>query len=67
MEQTLDPDVIDEIYAELSDIIRADVPMTYLTMNVETYVAHRRIKGLSTPFRANPVWNAEHLWIEGTE
>jgi hypothetical protein len=67
LEQTLDPDVIDLIYTELSDIIRADVPMTYLTMNVETYVAHRRIKGLSTPFRANPVWNAEHLWIEEPE
>ncbi len=67
LEQTLDPDVIDAIYAELSEIIRADVPMTYLTMNVETYVAHRRIKGLSTPFRANPVWNAEHLWIEESE
>jgi peptide/nickel transport system substrate-binding protein len=67
LEQTLDPDVIDPIYAELSEIIRTDVPMTYLTMNVETYVAHRRIKGLSTPFRANPVWNAEHLWIEETE
>jgi peptide/nickel transport system substrate-binding protein len=65
--QTLDPDVIDVIYAELSDTIRAEVPMTYLTMNVETYVAHRRIKGLSTPFRANPVWNAEHLWIEATQ
>lgn len=61
---TLDPDVIDAVYAELSDIIRAEVPMTYLTLNVETYVAQRRIKGLSTPFRANPVWNAEHLWIE---
>jgi len=67
LQATLDFDVIDQIYAELSEIIRADVPMTYLTMNVETYVAHRRIKGLSTPFRANPVWNAEHLWIEGME
>jgi len=67
LQATLDFDVIDQIYAELSEIIRADVPMTYLTMNVETYVAHRRIKGLSTPFRANPVWNAEHLWIEEPE
>jgi ABC-type transport system substrate-binding protein len=64
LEATLDFEAVDQIYAELSNIIRADVPMTYLTMNVETYVAHRRIKGLSTPFRANPVWNAEHLWIE---
>jgi hypothetical protein len=41
-----------------------DVPYTYLTQAVETYVAHRRVKGLSTPFRANVYWDVEHLWIE---
>jgi peptide/nickel transport system substrate-binding protein len=64
LRHTLDPDTLDAIYAELSDSVRASVPMTYLTQNVETYVAHRRVRGLSTPFRANPLWNAEFLWIE---
>jgi ABC-type transport system substrate-binding protein len=60
----IDPDSMDAIYAELSSIIRDDLPYTYLTMNVMTYIADRRVKGLSSPFRANPVWNAEHPWIE---
>ncbi len=30
-------------------------------------VAYRRIKGLNTPFRANPIFHMEHLWIEGED
>ena len=44
--------------------IGIEQPFTFLTFGVETYVAHRRIKGLSSPFRANPLRNARHLWIE---
>ncbi len=36
----------------------------YLIIAVMPYVAHRRVKGLSTPFRANVVQMAEYLWIE---
>ena len=54
---TQNPDEMDEIFRE-------DLPFTYLVLDVETYVAHRRVKGLSTPFRANPWWSVEHLWIE---
>ena len=61
---TTDPDEIDSLYREMMPIFQAELPMTYLTLNVETYVAHKRIKGLSTPFRANPEWFAEYLWIE---
>ena len=53
-----------EIFRDLMSIFREDLPLTYLVLNVETYVAHRRVKGLSTPFRANPLWSVEHLWIE---
>jgi peptide/nickel transport system substrate-binding protein len=58
------PDEMDEIFRGLMSIFREDLPFTYLVLNVETYVAHRRVKGLSTPFRANPLWSVEHLWIE---
>ena len=54
----------DRIYGELTEIFHADVPVTFLYPNVENWVVLRRIRGLSTPFRADPVWNAEHLWIE---
>jgi ABC-type transport system substrate-binding protein len=58
------PDTIDALYRELAGIIIDELPWTFLTLNVETYIAHRRVEGLSSPFRANPVWNAEHLSLE---
>ena len=61
---TMDPDEKDAIYRELTPIFQAELPMTFLTLEVETYVAHRRIKGFSTPFRANPTRAMEYLWIE---
>ncbi len=61
---TQNPDEMDEIFRGLMTIFREDLPFTYLVLNVETYVAHRRVKGLSSPFRANPLWSVEHLWIE---
>lgn len=63
-EMTMVPDERDAAYREIMPIIQEEQPWTYLVLNVITYVAHRRVKGLSTPFRANPVWNAEFLWIE---
>jgi hypothetical protein len=45
-------------------IIQEEQPWTYLIITVMPYVAHRRVRGLSTPFRANVVQMAEHLWIE---
>jgi len=52
------------IYRELAPIVQDEQPFTFLTFGVETYIVHRRVKGLSTPFRANPIWGAGHLWIE---
>lgn len=52
------------IYRELAPIVQEEQPFTFLVLGVETYVAHRRVKGLSTPFRANTIWSAGHLWIE---
>lgn len=65
-QNTQNPDEVDEIFRGMMTIFREDLPFTYLVLNVETYVAHRRVKGLSTPFRANPLGygTAEHLWIE---
>ncbi len=59
-----DPQSLDSIYRELAPIIQEEQPYTFLFFGVEIYVAHRRIKGLSSPFRANPFWSAGHLWIE---
>ncbi|MGH2360187.1 MAG: peptide ABC transporter substrate-binding protein [bacterium] len=61
---TADPEVLDGIYQDLMEIFRADVPVTFLTPQVNTYIAHRRIRGLSSPWRANPVEYMEDLWLE---
>ncbi len=59
-----DPREIDAVFAQLQPHFLRDVPYTYLTLAVETYVAHRKVKGLSTPFRASVYWDVEHLWID---
>jgi len=40
------------------------MPLTLLLPQVQTYVADRRIRGLSSHARPDPVWFAEYLWIE---
>ncbi len=62
--EATDLESLGAIYRELAPIVQVEQPFTFLTFGVETYVAHRRIKGLSSPFRANPLRNARHLWIE---
>lgn len=60
----IDPDERDRIYQEIMPIFSADLPITLLLPQVQTYIVHRRIKGLSSPYRADPVWFMEDLWIE---
>ena len=62
-----DLESLGSIYRELAPIVQEEQPFTFLIFAVNTYVAHRRIKGLSSPFRANPIWSASHLWIEQDE
>lgn len=64
VKETADPDEIDQIYRKLMPIISAELPITFLFPQVQTYIVHRRIQGLSSPFRSDPVMNMEHLWIE---
>ena len=52
------------VYRELTRIFRAEWPATFLSPHVGTVFAHRRLQGLSNPWRADPVWFMEDLWIE---
>lgn len=52
------------LYQDLMPIFQRDVPLTFLFPVVWTTIAHKRIHGLSSPFRSNPVSCVEHLWIE---
>jgi len=64
LETTLDPDARDAVYRELTAICRTDVPVTFLCPWVETTVAHRRLQGLSSPWRTDPLVHMDELWID---
>ncbi len=64
MERTLDPDLSDGLYADLSTILIRDMPMTALFPDYEMHVVHRRIAGLSSPFRSVALRHMEELWID---
>lgn len=55
---------LDAIYSRLAPIIQEEQPVTFLSFGTEMYIAHRRVRGLSSPFRGNPLWAAGHLWLE---
>ena len=64
---TADPDELDRIYRALTEIFRAELPVTPLVPLTGTTFAHRRVGGLSTLFRASGNRYSgyiEDLWLE---
>lgn len=61
---TVEPAVRDSLYRAVAAIFRGDLPVTLLFPVSRTHVAHRRVMGLESPYRANPLLHAEELWIE---
>ncbi|MGH7754345.1 MAG: ABC transporter substrate-binding protein, partial [Gemmatimonadales bacterium] len=59
------PDVTDRIYRRLTEILRADLPITFLFPRVFVFYAHRRLCGLRSPWKVDPVWYMDDLWVEG--
>lgn len=64
LQLAMDPAEEDRIRWELAQIFRAEVPATFLFPRVNTVFAHRRIRGLSTPWRADPIRFMGDLWLE---
>ena len=60
----MNPDAQDTLYARINEMLRRDVPVTFLFPYVEASVAHRRIRGLRTPDRVNLLEFVDELWIE---
>ncbi len=58
------PDEEDAAYAQLMEIFRRDLPVTFLYTSAGTSVAHRRVRGLSSPWRIDPVAHIDELWLE---
>ena len=61
---TVDPDAEEQLYRELLDFFRADPPATFLLPRVFTLVVRRRLQGLSSPWRANPMMLMGDLWLD---
>ena len=58
-----DPDARSELYAWTNELLRRDMPVTFLFPSAENFVAHRRIRG----FRPNAsafLSHSDELWIE---
>ena len=61
---TADPDAVDEAYREMSEILRSDQPVAFLCGLADPFIVHRRVKGLSAPWRTNPLPFTEDLSLE---
>ena len=61
---TRDPDEYERIFRELGPIIQQDLPITFLYRTMHAFVAHRRVCGLSSPWRAEPYTYLDQLWLE---
>ncbi len=66
-EITADLDKLDNIYRELMAIHSEELPLTFLYPNLYSFVARKYIRGLSSPFRTDPLMYMEYLWIEEEE
>jgi peptide/nickel transport system substrate-binding protein len=62
--ETADPDEQDRIYRQLAAIVRADAPVTFLCPKVNLELVHRRVRGLSSPWRAAPLEVMDDLWLD---
>ena len=61
---TADPEVEDRAHRDVSELLRRDQPFAFLHRMVSRHIVHGRVKGLSAPWRANPLSFAEDLWLE---
>jgi peptide/nickel transport system substrate-binding protein len=61
---TVSPEEIDRLHRELAAITQRDLPVLILYPVATHAVADRRLRGLSSPWRADPARYMEDLWLE---
>lgn len=68
-ESSLDPAAIERAYLQIEEIFRRDLPMSMVVPNMgnASVVAHRKVKGLTSPLLWFPEMIVEQLWIEEEE
>ena len=64
LKTTVDPEAVDQAHREMSDLLRRDQPVAILYCPAWNVVVHRRVKGLSAPWRTNPLMFTEDLWLD---
>jgi peptide/nickel transport system substrate-binding protein len=57
----IDRDARADLFAELGTILARDIPFTLLAHQVTWTVADRRLTGMSSPWRADPIWYMDTL------
>jgi peptide/nickel transport system substrate-binding protein len=62
--RTADLDERDRLYREMTEVYRAELPATPLFPFAVMWAAHRRVQGLSSPFRTNVTDFIAELWLE---
>lgn len=61
--RAVNPNEVDQAFRALSPILTADLPATLLGGIVWTAVAHRRVRGLSSPYHASALRYLDDLWL----
>lgn len=65
VDATIAPRRVDSLYSEMSEIFRRELPLTFLHPFVRFTVAHRRLRGLSSPYWAmDPTAHMDELWLD---
>ena len=60
----IDPAENDDIHRQLTAIFRVDIPATFLFPRVATVFASPRVRGLSSPWRADPIRFIDELSLD---
>lgn len=58
------PESLARLHASFWRLWQEELPATYLVNNVQVAVAHRRIRGLSSPYRIYATTHMHELWVE---
>lgn len=59
-----DPGELELIHRQLGEVFQAETPVTMLMSYVDTYFAHRRVRGLGQPFSFDPFQHMDELWLD---
>ena len=62
--QEADPTAREALFVEVNEVLSQDMPFTWLFPYFEAFAAHRKVRGLRSPDRSNPIGAIREIWIE---